>query len=127
MGLNEPPNPRTNGKAWKEAHAALRRGQHRAKRERYADRGSGTLQDGYTRDQFATSLASLWQAGSESQRHADQYLRTTYDLLLNHTILLRGHSTRACQLPDLFTLEFENKGVTPCWPVIMVIDQGKTD
>jgi hypothetical protein len=42
-------------------------------------------------------------------------------------MLLQGHSTRACQLPDPFTLEFENEGVTPCWPVIMVMDQGKTN
>jgi hypothetical protein len=42
-------------------------------------------------------------------------------------MLLRDHSTRACQLPDLFTLEFENEGVTPYWPVIMVMDQGKTN
>lgn len=127
MGLNQHPNPRTNGKAWKEAHAALRRGQHRTKREQYADRGRGTLQDGYTRDQFVACLAGLWQQGAESQHYAEQHLRTACDLLLNHTMLLRGHSTRACQLADLFTLEFQNEGVTPCWPVIMVMDQGKTN
>jgi len=60
MGLNHHPNPRTNGKAWKEAQAALRRGQHQAKREQYADRGAGTLQDGYTRDQFTACLDGLW-------------------------------------------------------------------
>ena len=49
-------------------------------------------------------------------------VRTACNLLFDHTMLLRGHSTRACQLPDLFTLEFENEGVTPCWPVIMVMD-----
>ena len=59
MGLNHHPNPRTNGKAWKEAQAALRRGQHQAKREQYADRGAGTLQDGYTRDQFTACLDGL--------------------------------------------------------------------
>ena len=37
-----------NGKAWKEAYAALKRGQHQLKREQYVDRGHGTLQDGYT-------------------------------------------------------------------------------
>jgi hypothetical protein len=37
MGLNQHPNPRTTGKAWKEAHAALKRGQHRTKREQYVD------------------------------------------------------------------------------------------
>jgi hypothetical protein len=53
--------------------------------------------------------------------------RTTCDLLLDQIMLLRGYSTRACQLPNLFTLEFPNEGVTPCWPVIMVMDQGKTN
>jgi hypothetical protein len=56
MGLNQYPNPRTNGKAWKEAYAALKRGQHRTKREQYVDRSRGTLQDGYTRDQFIACL-----------------------------------------------------------------------
>ena len=106
MGLNQHPNPRTNGKAWKEAHAALRRRQHQTKREQYADRGRGTLQDGYTRDQFRACLDRLWQAGAASSRSAEQNLRTACDLLLDHTMLLRGHSTRACQLADLFTLEF---------------------
>ena len=127
MGLNHHPNPRTNGKAWKEAHAALKRGQHRTKRDQYVDRGSGTLQDGYTRDQFVACLEGLWRKGSESRQCVEPYLRTVCDLLLDHTMLLRGHSTRACQLADLFTLEFQNEGVTPCWPVIMVMDQGKTN
>jgi hypothetical protein len=106
MGLNHHPNPRTNGKAWKEAHAALKRGQHQAKRDQYVDRGSGTLQDGYTRDQFVACLEGLWREGSEGRRHVEQYFRTMCDLLLDHTMMLRGHSTRACQLADLFTLEF---------------------
>jgi len=59
MGLNRRPNPRTNGKAWKEAHAALKRGQHQTRRDQYVDWGSGTLQDGYTRDQFMACLEGL--------------------------------------------------------------------
>jgi hypothetical protein len=127
MGLNQHSNPRTTGKTWKEAYTALRRSHREAKRAAYADRGVGTLQDGYTRDQFRACLDGLWQAGAASPRSAEQYLRTACDLLLDHTMLLRGHSTRACQLADLFTLEFQNEGVTPCWPVIMVMDQGKTN
>src|SRR5205085_8470414 len=64
---------------------------------------------------------------SESGRHVEQHLRTACDLLLDHTVLLRGHSNRACQLLNLFTLEFQNERVTPCWPVIMVMDQEKTN
>ena len=75
MGLNHYPNPQTNGKAWKEAYAALKRGQHRTKREQYIDRGRGTLQDGYTRDQFIACLEGLWQDGSDSRRHVEQHLR----------------------------------------------------
>jgi hypothetical protein len=60
-------------------------------------------------------MTSLWPAskgcgrGSQSRRHVEQHLRTACDLLFDHTMLLRGHSTRACQLPDLFTLEFESR------------------
>jgi hypothetical protein len=79
------------------------------------------------RDQFVACLEGLRQKGSESGQHVEQYLRTACDLLLDHTMLLRAIQPRACQLPDLFTLEFQNEGVTPCWPVIMVMDQGKTN
>ena len=72
-------------------------------------------------------LEGLWRKGAESRRHVEQHLRTACDLLLDHTMLLQGHSTQAYQLPNLFTLEFQNEGVTPRWPVIMVMDQGKTN
>jgi len=72
-------------------YAALKQGQHQSKRERYVDRGRGSLQDGYTRDQFIACLEGLWQKGSEGGRHVEQHLRTTCDLLLDHTMLLRGH------------------------------------
>ena len=72
-------------------YAALKRGQHQSRRERYVDRGRESLQDGYTRDQFIACLEGLWQKGSEGGRHVEQHLRTTCDLLLDHTMLLRGH------------------------------------
>ena len=59
MGLSHHPNPRTNGKAWKETYGALKRPQHQSKREQYVDRDRGTFQDGYTRDQFVTCLERL--------------------------------------------------------------------
>jgi hypothetical protein len=109
MGLNYHPNPRTNGKAWEEAYAALKRGQHRTKREQYIDQGRGTLQDGYTRDQLIACLEGLWQNGSEPAAHrAAPPHRVRPPVRPHHAP--PGHSTRAYQLPDLFILDFETEG-----------------
>lgn len=42
-------------------------------------------------------------------------------------MLLRGESRRQLQFPDLFTLSLPNEGPTPCWPMIMIMNNGKTN
>ena len=49
------------------------------------------------------------------------------DFLFSHNMLLRGESRRQLQFPDLFTVSLPNEGPTPCWPMIMIMNNGKTN
>ncbi|EDN08838.1 predicted protein [Histoplasma mississippiense (nom. inval.)] len=42
-------------------------------------------------------------------------------------MLLQGETSRTAQLPDLFILQLSNEGPTPCWPMILITDNGKTN
>ncbi|EDN10718.1 predicted protein [Histoplasma mississippiense (nom. inval.)] len=36
-------------------------------------------------------------------------------------------TSRTAQLPELFILQLSNEGPTPCWPMILITDNGKTN
>jgi hypothetical protein len=42
-------------------------------------------------------------------------------------MLLRGESRWQFQFPDLFTISLPNEGPTPCWPIVMIMNNGKTN
>lgn len=42
-------------------------------------------------------------------------------------MLLRSESRRGAELPDLFTISLPNEGPTPCLPMILIMDNGKTN
>ena len=70
-------------------------------KQSYQDRGAGTLQDGYTPEEMIrVSMYYYSQATEVAMRD-----RATF--LMQHTMLLRGESTRRMELPDIFTKEFE--------------------
>ena len=48
------------------------------------------------------------------------------DFLMSHHMLLRG-ARRQMELPDMFTLAMPNEGATPCDPMIVLLDNGKTN
>lgn len=47
-------------------------------------------------------------------------------LLMQHMMLLRGETTRAMELADLFPLQFPNEGFSECPVLILGLDHGKT-
>ncbi|KAJ5142583.1 short-chain dehydrogenase [Penicillium bovifimosum] len=131
IGTNSSPNPRgytgsalMTGRLHKESER---------KREQYLDRAAGTLQDGYSRDKIKDFIRYCWQGWrSKDLKHRkpqaqESYLRTAVDFLFSHNMLLRGESRRCLQFPDLFTISMPNEGPTPCWPMIMIMDNGKTN
>ena len=110
------------------------------KREEFVDRAAGTLMDGYTTDELIRVVRFCWdgwqlgpegptKTGNKRKRFTtvtpESYLRTAVDFLFSHSMLLRGESRRTAELPDLFTIEMKNEGATPCWAMLLIMDNGK--
>ena len=125
QGENDHPSPRehlvANLVSTVQADEAVRN------RLSYADKGQGTILDGYTEDELRNIVRTLWARSTQSPDNAEQHLRTVTDLLLGHYMLSRGESRREAEISDLFTLEFPGEGPTPCMPLIFVSRSGKTN
>jgi hypothetical protein len=51
--------------------------------------------------------------------------RGTGSSRLSLNILLRSESRLGTELPDFFTMQLPNGGPTPCFPMIVIMDNGK--
>jgi hypothetical protein len=131
IGTNSFPNPR--GYAVSALMTGRLHKESERKREQYLNRAAGTLQDGYSKDKIKDFVRYCWQGWrAKDLKHRkpqaqESYLRTAVDFLFCHNMLLRGESRRRLQFPDLFTISLPNKGPTPCWPMIMITNNGKTN
>ncbi|KAJ5110851.1 short-chain dehydrogenase [Penicillium argentinense] len=131
IGTNSFPNPR--GYAVSALMTGRLHKESERKREQYLDRAAGTLQDGYSKDKIKDFVRYCWQGWrTKDLKHRkpqaqESYLRTAVDFLFSHNMLLRGESRRQLQFPDLFTISLPNEGPTPCWPMIMIMNNGKTN
>jgi hypothetical protein len=121
-GLNSHPNPR--GEALNGVLRARARGEHRRRRLEFADKATGTLQDGYDEAKMIDVVRFCWQGQKQS---TEPYLRTAVDFLLAHNVLLRSESRLAAEFPDFFTISLPGEGPTPCFPMIMIMDNGKVN
>lgn len=92
------------------------------KRERYDDRGAGTIADGYSTTEEMKIMVDYFFS-----RNTVEGLRNCTSFLLAHYGLLRGESVRKMEFADLQTMLLENEGVTDCHALIMVLLQGKTN
>ena len=88
------------------------------KKKQFVDRGLGTLLDSYNGAKANSFVRLCWtgheRQGQSNQQTIESYLRTYVDLLTCHHMALRGESFRAASLADLFSLELEHEGPTPC-------------
>jgi Centromere DNA-binding protein complex CBF3 subunit, domain 2 len=80
------------------------------------------LQDGYDEAKMIDAVRFCWQGQKQS---TEPYLRTAVDFLLAHNVLLRSESRLAAEFPDFFTIPLPDEGPTPCFPMIMIMDNGK--
>ena len=87
------------------------------------DRGSNTIIDTYSHDQFKEVCRAFW--GNLTTVPLGIRLRSLADFLMRHHMLLRGQSTRHADLADLFTLPDLKEGITPCQPLILTMGHGK--
>ncbi|KAJ5449533.1 short-chain dehydrogenase [Penicillium daleae] len=131
IGTNSFPNPR--GYAVSALMTGRLHKESERKREKYLDRVAGTLQDGYSKDKIKDFVRYCWHGWRtidlkhRKPQAQESYLRTAVDFLFSHNMLLRGESCRRLQFPDLFTISLPNEGSTPCWPMIMIMNNGKTN
>lgn len=128
-GVSTHPNPR--GEALQAVLKTHARREHVRKRLEFSDRAAGTLQDSYNEGNMADIVRFCWTGWqaqpNQKKQSVESYLRTAADFLFSHNMLLRGESRRTVELPDLFTIELLNEGPTPCWPMVMIMDNGKTN
>ncbi|ORX62307.1 hypothetical protein DM01DRAFT_1279513, partial [Hesseltinella vesiculosa] len=78
--------------------------QHR--RDNFEDRGVNGPHDGYTVEELVKASKYYFELGS-GEAICDRMM-----FLMQHTMLLRGQTTRALELADLVDLEFEGEGPT---------------
>jgi hypothetical protein len=55
----------------------------------------------------------------------EPYLRTAVDFLLAYNVLLRSESRLAVEFLDFFTIPLPGEGPTPCFPMIVIMDNDK--
>ena len=125
QGINPHPTPR--GEALSGLLRAYERGEHKRRRLEFADQAIGTLLDGYDEAKLIEAVRFCWQGGEKRPLAAEPYLRTTTDFLLAHHLLLRSEDRLGAELPDFFTIPLPGEGPTPCFPMIMLMDNGKTN
>lgn len=103
-----------------EGFICLWRERDRKRKERH-DRGAGSIQDGYTDEELLEVCDYFLVNCSESD------LRKRMTFLFNHMLLLRGEDTRALELADFFTIDFQDEGPTYCPALVLQSDSGKTN
>ncbi|EDN11426.1 predicted protein [Histoplasma mississippiense (nom. inval.)] len=74
---------------------------------------------------WAEAQSSYWY--KNDQTSVLSHFHTELNFLMNHNMLLQGETSRTAQLPDLFTIQLPNEGPTPCWPMILITDNDKTN
>lgn len=130
-GENHHPSPR--GNTLSGLLASYTRRENARKRQQFIDRAAGTMQDGYNHEKMIELVRFCWQGWRQAEtkyrkpQAVESYLRTVVDFLLGHNMLLRGESRRNLELADLFTILLPHEGPTPCWPMIMIMNNGKTN
>jgi len=122
-GLNSVNNT-PHGHALKALQDSLKQNETRQKREQYDNRAIGTIQDGYNAAEMVSIAKHLWSSDANTTK-AEQQLRTLVDFLLGHYFISRDENRYMMQLADLFTLELDNEGPTACFPLIMIMNNGK--
>lgn len=116
------PHPNSRGEALNGVPRMRTRNEHRRRKLEFTDRAAGTVQDGYDETKMVEAVRFCWQGRKQP---AESLLRAAVDFLLSHHILRRSKWRLAAELSDFFTIQLPNEGPTPCFPMIMIMDNGK--
>jgi Centromere DNA-binding protein complex CBF3 subunit, domain 2 len=119
LGTNNYTSPR--GPLTKAYLNTMEKKETRRKREEYHDRGKNTLNDGYTREELLALIRYFFQ------RNSPLACRDKLCFLMSHAMLLRSETALGTQFPDLFSMELDDQGVSPCIALVATITFGKTN
>lgn len=119
LGINRHPHPRGKlVKAFLDTHAKK---VTQKKRNDYEDRGKNTLTDGYTGKEMSDINRYFLEKGTVVST------RDRLVFLMSHAMLLRSQNAVGMQLPDLFSMELEDLGLSRCIAIVANIYWGKTN
>ena len=118
--MNSHPSPRDANT--RQFIRSLQQQEAQRRKAQLADKGTDTLLDGYSMEQFKKVCESLWE---ESDVSPECHFRTLVDFLLSHYMLERGCNRRGAEISDVHTFEFPNEGPTRCTPLIFTSREGK--
>jgi hypothetical protein len=121
LEMNSHPSPRED--TAREYLRSLQRRDAQRDREQYADKGTDTLLDGYSEDEFERVCSELWAHGAKAL--VECHFRTLVDVLLSHYMLTRGGDRRGAEISNLFTFKFKGEGPTRCMPLIFTTRASK--
>jgi hypothetical protein len=125
QGINQHPTP--HGEALSGLLRAHERSEHKQRWLEFADQAIGTLLDSYNKAKLIEAVRFCWQDSKKRPSAAELYLHTTTNFLLAHHLLLQSEDRLSAELPDFFTIPLPGEGPTPCFPMIMLMDNGKTN
>jgi hypothetical protein len=118
LNSNSNPHPKDDS-ALKTLLASVRSQENRTRRTNYADRAAGTIQDGYSSTEQLASIVRYHIDKNTCGSHRDRLM-----FLLGHFCLMRGECVRRIELADMFALDLENEGFSPCKALVIIMDQG---
>lgn len=123
MGLHNAPEP--HRVAIKALETSVVRREHDRRREEYADRGMGTMKDGYLQRQIPDFTHQMWTLAL-GPATSEQSFRSLVDFLFGNTMLLRLSNRLPMELPDLFMIQLPKEGARGNgWCLVCVMDQGE--
>jgi hypothetical protein len=127
MKTNSNPTPR--GDSIKQILMRIDAETDKTRKETYFDRGrlyQHLLSTEMKRNRLMISNY-FWSYGGESTFHAFKGLRNRLGYLLSEQGLIRGENVRDLQLPDFFSVEYDDEGPTVCKAMVILKGRGKTN
>lgn len=117
MRMNSHPHPRDT--TVKQLLRNVQQQTTAIRKKNYADRGNGSLLDGYQSTQQFVDISLRFFVTNN--------LRGRACFLLSHYGLLRGENIRELELADMFSQPLGGEGFSECTALVLLIQHGKTN
>jgi hypothetical protein len=127
MKKNSNPTPR--GESVKQILSSIDAEAYKTRKETYFDRGHlyQHLMSTEMKQNCLMISNYFWNYGGESTFHAFKGLQNQLGYLLSEQGLIHGETVRDLQLPDFFSVEYDDEGPTLCKAMVILKGCGKTN